>query len=400
MLSEKTFVGGAKSYDVFISYRRDKRGVAGAHLVKAQLEKIGYRVFLDVEELRQGDFNKALLARIESIKHFVVILTPNSLERCYQKGDWLYREIKCAFKHKRNIVPIMFDDTDATPPSPPRETEAVEDKKRNRYVYRKLQKLYNLQACVCKSENLTRDLRRLPDYLPLNFLRNAERVCCSSYFSGVLAVICILTTIVLSVFYERQQKQLLTEKLAISVKYEIDAVAYLIYEAARLNHVVAYDNEELIRQEFQRLRNYCERQKENKVLAETTKKIGLARINKTVDEYIMKCNKIHQVLDEYLCNSENREPLSEVIKDMVEEYNDLQKLYNNNGVGGTVRLRLMSLNYVTTEVEQLKIAQLQKEYTRWKATKKNENDDAYRQQLFLSEDYSKEPLQEVELSFR
>ena len=81
-LSEKTLVGGAKSYDVFISYRRDKRGVVAAHLVKARLEKSGYRVFLDVEELRQCNFNKALLARIESTKHFVLILTPNSLERC------------------------------------------------------------------------------------------------------------------------------------------------------------------------------------------------------------------------------------------------------------------------------------------------------------------------------
>lgn len=352
-LSEKTLVGGAKSYDVFISYRRDKRGVVAAHLVKARLEKSGYRVFLDVEELRQGNFNKALLARIESTKHFVLILTPNSLERCYQKGDWLYREIKCAFKNKRNIVPIMFDDTEAAPPAPPRETEAVEAKMRNRCVYRKLQKLYNFQACVCRSESLTRDLRRLSDYLPLGRLRNVERVCCSRRFGGVSAVIYILTTIVLSIFYERQQEQLLTENLALSVKYEMDAVAYLIQETAGVNQElynnegVVCDNKRIV-QEYQKLKNYNERQKENKVLLETIKKTESARINKTVDEYITKRNKIHQAIDEYFNNWANGESLL-LISKVREEYNDLRQWCDKNVAGGSVGLRLVSLNNITTE---------------------------------------------------
>ncbi len=91
---------------VFISYRRDG-GADLARLVQANLERRGYDVFMDVESLRSGPFNTALFAEIESATDVVVILTPGSLDRCRNEGDWVRLEIAHAIRHKRNIIPVM-----------------------------------------------------------------------------------------------------------------------------------------------------------------------------------------------------------------------------------------------------------------------------------------------------
>jgi hypothetical protein len=70
---------------VFISYRRDG-GAELARLVSEILPRRGYRVFMDVESLRSGPFNTALLSEIESASEVVVILTPGSLDRCRNAG--------------------------------------------------------------------------------------------------------------------------------------------------------------------------------------------------------------------------------------------------------------------------------------------------------------------------
>lgn len=96
-----------KKYDVFISYRRHG-GYETAQAVKAHLEQKGYRVFLDVETLRSGLFDEKLYQAIEQSVNFVVILNAGSLERCFQKDDWVYKEITHALKTERNIIPIML----------------------------------------------------------------------------------------------------------------------------------------------------------------------------------------------------------------------------------------------------------------------------------------------------
>ena len=95
------------SYDIFISYRRDG-GDTLAQLIYDRLTARGYRVFLDIESLRSGKFNEKLLSVIDECKDLVVILPPNSLERCSNPGDWLYAELSHALKRKKNIVPVMM----------------------------------------------------------------------------------------------------------------------------------------------------------------------------------------------------------------------------------------------------------------------------------------------------
>lgn len=101
---------------VFISYRRTN--IYTARAVYENLKANGYDVFLDYENIDSGAFDRVILRQIEARAHFIIILTPSALERCNDPGDWLRREIEHAIDHKRNIVPLMFDNFDFRAASP------------------------------------------------------------------------------------------------------------------------------------------------------------------------------------------------------------------------------------------------------------------------------------------
>jgi len=92
---------------VFVSYRRDD-GAQVARLLRAELQARGYRTFLDVDDLKPGHFDEALLREIEIAPNFVLVLTPDSLTRCASEGDWVRREIAHALETGRNIIPILM----------------------------------------------------------------------------------------------------------------------------------------------------------------------------------------------------------------------------------------------------------------------------------------------------
>lgn len=96
-----------KPYDVFISYRREG-GQATALLLYETLLRAGYRVAYDLETLRSGPFPEALYQIIENCKDVVVVLNPGALDRCVNEDDWLRKEVACAIRAKRNIVPILL----------------------------------------------------------------------------------------------------------------------------------------------------------------------------------------------------------------------------------------------------------------------------------------------------
>jgi hypothetical protein len=95
------------NYDVFISYRRELDAQA-ARLIRAELQNRGSRVFLDVDDLRPGQFDDALLERIRETSNFVLILSAGSLDRCSEQDDWLRKEIVCALAHDRTIIPVLM----------------------------------------------------------------------------------------------------------------------------------------------------------------------------------------------------------------------------------------------------------------------------------------------------
>lgn len=82
-----------KSLDVFVSYRRSN-GSQLASLLKVHLQLRGFSVFIDVERLEAGKFDNNLLQSIQKAKHFLLVLTPNALERCRgdtERKDWVHR---------------------------------------------------------------------------------------------------------------------------------------------------------------------------------------------------------------------------------------------------------------------------------------------------------------------
>ncbi|GAB1608167.1 NAD(+) hydrolase sarm1 [Argonauta hians] len=101
--------GAQKTIDAFISYRRSN-GSQLASLLKVHLQLRGFSVFLDIERLRAGKFDDGLLNSIERAENFILVLTPQALDRCIDdvdKKDWVHREIVEALQHDCNIIPLM-----------------------------------------------------------------------------------------------------------------------------------------------------------------------------------------------------------------------------------------------------------------------------------------------------
>ena len=94
---------------VFISYRRTN--FPWALNIYQNLHHNGYDVFFDFEGIGPGDFETVILENITSRAHFLIVLTPSALERCSEPGDWLRREIETAIDSKRNIIPLMLEDS-------------------------------------------------------------------------------------------------------------------------------------------------------------------------------------------------------------------------------------------------------------------------------------------------
>lgn len=63
-------------------------------LLKVHLQLRGFKVFIDVERLEAGKFDNNLLQSIRQAKHFLLVLTPEALDRCIADDeckDWIHR---------------------------------------------------------------------------------------------------------------------------------------------------------------------------------------------------------------------------------------------------------------------------------------------------------------------
>jgi hypothetical protein len=134
---------------VFISYRREG-GSRLARVVQMELERRGHACFLDVDDLGAEHFDERLLREIERAPNFVLILAPNSLERCRRQDDWLRREIVHALKHGRNVVPLVADGFQYPP------AEALPEE---------LQSLQRLNGVVYSHEYFTAAFDKLEGFL-------------------------------------------------------------------------------------------------------------------------------------------------------------------------------------------------------------------------------------------
>ncbi|XP_050680745.1 NAD(+) hydrolase sarm1-like isoform X1 [Leptidea sinapis] len=115
-----------KNIDVFISYRRSN-GSQLASLLKVHLHLRGFTIFIDVETREPGNFED-LLESIQHAKHFLLVLTPNALDKCkedYDQKDCLHREVVAALNSQCNIVPIIDNFVWPEPEELPEDMQAL-----------------------------------------------------------------------------------------------------------------------------------------------------------------------------------------------------------------------------------------------------------------------------------
>lgn len=107
------------NFDIFISYRHDD-GAQYAKTLQLELEKRGYKVFLDYEKLADGVLDDTIKQAIASAPTFIMLLTPGYLAHSMDEDSWIRDEIELATQTEKNFIPLepnhQFDDVpDGTP---------------------------------------------------------------------------------------------------------------------------------------------------------------------------------------------------------------------------------------------------------------------------------------------
>lgn len=74
--------------------------------LQSKFENLGYKVFLDVDEIGSGQFPTQIKQAIEQCKDFLLVLSPGTLDRCVDEEDWVRREILMAMDLNKNIVGV------------------------------------------------------------------------------------------------------------------------------------------------------------------------------------------------------------------------------------------------------------------------------------------------------
>lgn len=94
-------------FDAFISYRREGGDDRASLIASALRNPHELNVFLDTDGLQPAEkYPQRLEEIIRRTPNFILVLTPGSLERCQNNGDWLRREIATALRAGRTIIPV------------------------------------------------------------------------------------------------------------------------------------------------------------------------------------------------------------------------------------------------------------------------------------------------------
>ncbi len=93
--------------NIFISYRRNN-AVDVAGRIASFFTKRNFNVFYDIQNMQLGRFPNQIINNIKECDHFILILSPNSLDRCNDEDDWVRKEIETALKYNKNIIPFIM----------------------------------------------------------------------------------------------------------------------------------------------------------------------------------------------------------------------------------------------------------------------------------------------------
>ena len=97
-------------YDVFISYRRSD-GLGPARLLKQELERRGYRCFLDVDKIEGGEYNYHILSSLRSSENFVFLMTRDAIVNLSDPDNPVRIELESARKLGLGITTVAAPGT-------------------------------------------------------------------------------------------------------------------------------------------------------------------------------------------------------------------------------------------------------------------------------------------------
>lgn len=152
-------------YDIFISYRRDGGFELAKHLYDL-LSRDGYTVSFDIDTLRNGDFDKALINNIDNCQDFILIVDSKAFDRVFDtsfpiENDWMRQELAHTLKLNKNIVPIFLEGVTGFPAGLPEDISAITKKNALIYnknyfddFYRKLQEVFLTSKHGLSDENV------------------------------------------------------------------------------------------------------------------------------------------------------------------------------------------------------------------------------------------------------
>ena len=101
-------------YEVFISYRHKDCNPLAKALHDRLLYNHRINAFRDDEGLHFGDFRKQLIKNNKRSRFLMLLLTPETLTRCHEEGDWITKEISLFLRRGKPIIPVKIGGFDFT----------------------------------------------------------------------------------------------------------------------------------------------------------------------------------------------------------------------------------------------------------------------------------------------
>ena len=164
-------------YGFFISHKSADWALAGR--IYDYLDASGYRPFLDIESLHQGDFDKELMQTISSTPYFLLVLSPNTFKNATQ-DSWVIREIITALNSKEcNILIVATEDFEWQQDMLPKELESLYNKHiyyiNRRNFYEVMKKIVSTDIVFKKIEHVL-DWRKKAEFLSNTYLSSRETI--------------------------------------------------------------------------------------------------------------------------------------------------------------------------------------------------------------------------------
>ena len=97
-----------RDYEAFISYRHKECNPLAKALHDEFWNTHAINSFRDDEGLHFGDFRIQLIKNNKRSKYLVLLLTPETLDRCNQPEDWITKEISLYLERKKPIIPVKL----------------------------------------------------------------------------------------------------------------------------------------------------------------------------------------------------------------------------------------------------------------------------------------------------